>query len=91
MQVVEQEQGSENSKGDPVWRVIEAILQREVVAQEGESVQVEQVRDQINLIRAKECRLGLMLLNSIDIGANLMENLLKDVVSQWLRCDNHKD
>jgi len=49
------------------------------------------VRDQIYLIRSEERSLGLVLLNSIDIRANLMEYVLENVVSQRLGRHDDKD
>ena len=49
------------------------------------------MRDQIHLIRAKKGRLGLVLLDRVDICADFMENLFKDEVAQWLGRDYHEE
>ena len=49
------------------------------------------MRDQIDFISAEERRLSLVLFHCVYIGANLIEDLLKDKVAEWFGRHDHED
>ena len=91
VEVVKQEACPEDPENDPVGCVVQAVLQGEIVAQEGQSVEVEHVCDEIDLVRAEKGCLCLMVLDRVDVRSDLVEDLFKNVVSQGLGSQDHED
>ena len=49
------------------------------------------MRDEIDLVRAEEGCLGLVVLDRVDVRSDLVEDLFKNIVSQGLGSQNHEE
>jgi len=88
--IIAKSQECEDSQKDPIGQVVEVVLDSEVVAEESQGVQVQQVGDQVDLVCAEEGSFGLVRLDGVDIGADLVENFFVDEFTQWLGRDAHE-